>query len=216
MEKVTRPLKASKPLLEWGAAQMALPGQTESGDRLLVKTVSNGVLAAVVDGLGHGLGAAEAAKIAVSTLENYAEESVISLMRRCDENLKRTRGVVMSLALFNGADDTMTWMGVGNVEGMLVRSDSNVGMRHEFLLLRGGVVGGGLPALQAAIMPVMPGDTLIFTTDGIRAGFDQKVDLSDSPQRIADQILVGYRWGTDDALVLVARYLGRGNGRQAA
>ncbi len=208
--------KVSRPLLEWGAAQMALPGQTESGDRLLVKAVSNGVLAAVVDGLGHGTEAAQAAKIAVSTLENYAGESVISLARRCDENLKRTRGAVLSLASFNAADSTITWLGVGNVEGMLLRSDSSVGPRREFLLLRGGVVGGGLPPLQATIMPVLPGDTLIFVTDGIRTGFDQKVIFSDPPQRIADQILAGYRWGTDDALVLVARYVGGSDGKQAA
>ena len=32
----------------------------------------------------------------------------------------------MSLASFNAADQTMTWTGVGNVEGVLQRSDASM------------------------------------------------------------------------------------------
>lgn len=210
--------EVNRPLLEWGAAHMPLPGQAESGDVLLVRPFPNGVLVGVADGLGHGEEAARAAKGAVATLEKYAHESVISLVQRCDEDLKRTRGAVMSLASFNALYNTMTWMGIGNVEGMLVRADPGRGPRQEYLLLRGGVVGGGLPALQASILPVMPGDTLIFVTDGVRADFDQQVSLNGPPQRIAENILARCSWGTDDALVLVARYVGgRGtDGKDAA
>ena len=42
------------PWIEWGVATRALPGQAESGDRHLVQRFPDGVLAAVVDGLGHG------------------------------------------------------------------------------------------------------------------------------------------------------------------
>lgn len=206
----------SKSLLEWGAAQMALPGQTESGDRLLVKPFPDGVLTAVVDGLGHGREAALAASAAVSILERYAGESVISLVRRCDEGLRKTRGAVMSLASFNALDSTVTWIGVGDVEGRLLHVNNSQGPRQESMLLRGGVVGGQLPALRASIIPVAPGDTLILVTDGIRSGFDQKLALDNPPQRIADDILARHSWGTDDALVLVARYVGGGDGKQAA
>jgi hypothetical protein len=49
---------------------------------------------------------------------------------------------------------------------------------------------------------------LILATDGIRSGFAEDVSLSDPPQRIAEQILARRATGMDDALVLVARYLG--------
>jgi len=55
-------------LLEWGVAELVLPGQTESGDRYLVTPTPEGGLVAVVDGLGHGAEAAEAAKGAVRSL----------------------------------------------------------------------------------------------------------------------------------------------------
>lgn len=198
----------NSPLIEWGVAALTLPGQSKSGDRHVVQPVPNGVLVAVIDGLGHGDEAATAAKIAVTTLERYAHESVISLLRRCQETLRETRGVVMSLALFNALDRTMTWLGVGNVEGRLLRVDPNASPQCEFLLLRGGVVGGQLPPLYASLFPVMAGDMLIFVTDGVDAPLIQEVILSDPPQQIADRILAKYSKGTDDALVLVARYLG--------
>ncbi len=175
----------------------------------MVKFHPNGALVAVVDGLGHGGEAAAAAKIAVSTLEAHAGESVISLLRRCHDVLRTTRGVVMSLASFNMLDGTLTWLGVGDVEGILLRGDPAASPRHESLLLRGGVVGGQLLALSASILALVPGDTLIFATDGIRSEFIEQVTPSDPPQLAADRVVARHAKGTDDALVLVARYTGK-------
>jgi hypothetical protein len=196
------------PLIEWGVAVQPLEGEVESGDLYVVQAFPNGVLVAAVDGLGHGPEAAAAARSAVAILKDYAHEPVISLLRRCHERLIRTRGAVMSLASFNTLDNTMTWLGVGNVEGVLLRADATASPAREIILLRGGVVGYQLPALHASILPVTRGDVLILATDGIRSGFAEDVTLSDPPQRIAEHILARRARGTDDALVLVARYLG--------
>src|SRR2546422_418308 len=110
-------------LIEWGVASLALPGEAESGDRHLVKPVGTGVLVAVVDGLGHGAEAASAAKAAVAALERHASESPVPLLERCHRALKGTRGAVMSVAAFSRHDRSMTWVGVGNVEGLLVYGD---------------------------------------------------------------------------------------------
>lgn len=195
-------------MIEWGVATLTLPGQAESGDRHVIKAFPDGVLVAVVDGLGHGDEAAAVARIAVFTLEDHASGSVIPLLRRCHERLWATRGVVMSLASFNARDETMTWLGVGNVEGRLLRADPEAHPRQETLLLRGGVVGHQLPPLSASIIPVVPGDTLIFVTDGVHHEFAEHVTSGDPPQRTAEKILAEYGKGTDDALVLVARYAG--------
>lgn len=191
----------------WGVASFVLPGQVECGDLHVVAPFPNGVLLAVIDGLGHGRDAATAARIAAVTLSNQAEESVIPLVRQCHERLLKTRGVAMTLASFNGIDSTITWLGVGNVEGFLLRSGVN---RREkaAVLLRGGVVGYSLPPLRAEILPVACGDTLVLATDGIRSGFADALFLEGSPQQIADQVLTVSGNGTDDALVLVARFVG--------
>lgn len=212
------------PLIEWGVAAQALAGQAESGDQCLVKPLPNGVLVAVVDGLGHGNKAAAVAKTAIATLERHAHESVISLLKCCHKELLGTRGVVMSLASLNALKGTMTWLGVGNVKGLLLRADAGASPAHGSLLLHGGVVGYRLPSLRAAVVPVTRGDTLLFATDGIRSGFTEGLIRSDSPlrpldtlgtiqaqdgaQQIADRIFAQHSRGTDDALVLVVRYVG--------
>jgi hypothetical protein len=55
-------------------------------------------------------------------------------------------------------------------------------------------------------MPMKEGDTLIFVTDGIRSGFARGLSTGDPPQLMANRILAEYGKGSDDALVLVARY----------
>jgi serine phosphatase RsbU (regulator of sigma subunit) len=197
------------PLLEWGVAAALHPGQTMSGDLHGVFAREDGVLVAVLDGVGHGEEAAAAAQIAAATLERHPEESVISLARRCHAALVGTRGVAMSLATFNAADDTMTWLAIGNVEGVLVRSHSNTGSAREAIVMRGGVIGARLPPLQATVVPVSRDDMLVFATDGVRSGFVERVDPAEAPQRLAERLLTGFAKGNDDALVLAARYLGR-------
>jgi phosphoserine phosphatase RsbX len=198
----------NKLIIEWGDASLTLAGEVESGDKHVVKVFPHGALLAVMDGLGHGGEAAAAANIAVRVLQASDNESLISLLKRCHESLRHTRGAVISLAVFNAVDGTMTWVGVGNVEGVLLRADPAADPGSESLLLRNGVVGSRLPLLHSAIVPVMRGDTLIFVTDGIRREFTQRLTLGDGPQRLADKILRQYAKGTDDALVLVARYVG--------
>jgi len=196
-------------IIEWGVAFQALAGHVDCGDAYTIKKSENGALVAVIDGLGHGDGAAEAARVAVTALADAASDDLFFLIRHCHQELARTRGVVMSLAFFNTKDNTMTWLGVGNVEGYLKRSDPDTMPAHESLFPRGGVVGYQLPPLRSSFLTVKPGDTLVFTTDGISSNFDKEIDLKDSPQQIADRIVAKCGKKTDDALALVVRYAGR-------
>ncbi len=196
-----------------------MPGHLESGDQYVVELFPHGVLIGVIDGLGHGDKAAEAAKLAVTLLQEAATEPVEVLFRRCHTRLRHTRGVVMSLASFDTLNQTMTWLGVGNVEGVTLRPASPPAKPiSDTLVLRGGIVGYNMPSLRPVTRLLAPGETLIFVTDGIRSGFVKDLsrqegqtvsfNLSLPPQQIADHILRQYRREADDALVLVARYGG--------
>jgi hypothetical protein len=194
--------------LEYGVSSLPVPGEVESGDLHLVSAIPGGTLIAVVDGAGHGREAALAARTAIATIEGHRREGVIPLVRRCHERLKGTRGVVMTLASIDGIENTVTWLGVGNIEGVLVRTSASVDPSAETIFLRPGVLGYRLPALQAVITPIALGDLLILTTDGIRSDFTRHFSPEDPPDKIADYILSNFRKGNDDGLVLVARYLG--------
>ena len=129
-------------------------------------------------------------------------------MRRCHEDLRHTRGAVLSLASFSNDRGVMTWIGVGNVEGILFRAVPTAKPSAESLLLRSGVVGYQLSPLRDATLPIAVGDTLVLATDGISSGFRERSPLGLHPQEYADEVMS--RWGkdSDDALVLAVRYLG--------
>lgn len=201
------------PLLDVGIAASTLAGQQESGDQHLVKAFPGGILIGVVDGLGHGTEAAHAARTAIGILEQHTTESLELLARRCHRALTGTRGAAMSLVSVRCPDDIlpegrMTWLGIGNVEGVVLRADAAVMPRHQGLLLRGGIVGNDLPRIRPATLLLTGGDLLIFATDGVRSGFLEGLKEDGPPQQLAEGILARHGRGTDDALVLVARYLG--------
>lgn len=203
-----------QPLMEWGFAGRALgeaPGREHSnisGDVYVVAPFEKGTLVAVIDGLGHGIEAAIAARAAAQILEAHAGEPVLELVKQCHEGLRKTRGAVMSLASFRAEDSSVIWTGIGNVEGILLRANPLAEPRRESILVRGGVVGFQIPSLRAAKLPVWRGDTLILATDGIQSRFTLNLSLEQDPQQTADTIFSQHYRGSDDALVLVARYLG--------
>ena len=195
-------------MVEYGVAKFVLPGQADSGDRHIVRCNDTGVLIAAIDGIGHGEEAANAAKAAASILMTAPDAPVISLVERCHEELRTTRGVVLSLASIDVTHGLMTWLGVGNVQGVLTRADTRKGNAQETLLLRGGVVGSQLPPLQATVLPITKRDTVYLVTDGVRSEFARSLTALENPQRAADRILEQFQHGNDDALALVVRLTG--------
>jgi negative regulator of sigma-B (phosphoserine phosphatase) len=195
------------PVIEWGVAGRPL-GADESGDLHVVAPFPGGALVGVIDGLGHGPEAAAAAHAARLILEENPGDALEGLLVRCHEGIRHTRGVVMSLAAFDVGRSSMTWLGVGNVDAILLREPGTQDRAHESVVNRGGVVGYRLPALSPRTLAVRTGDLLIMATDGIRNGFPVGVDRGGAPDVTAGLILAGFGRGTDDALVLVARYLG--------
>jgi len=191
--------------IEYGWAGAALEDDI-SGDAHVVVQRGDHVVIAVLDGLGHGPDAAAAARAGVEVIAGSTLVQPIALVRAVHDGLRRTRGAVMSVAVIDAVTSTMSWTGVGNVEGVLVRCDAARG--HDALGTRGGVVGFQLPPLRATTVELGRGDVLVFATDGIRAGFSGAIVPEYEPQAIADGLLASHARGTDDALVLVARYRG--------
>lgn len=194
--------------LEWCSARYPKSGEGVSGDLFYVKEHDNKVLLAAMDGLGHGEKAYEASKKAVESLKSYKNESLISLANKCHEYLLGSRGVVMSLAVVNSREDTLTWLGVGNVEGTLLRGDDNKFKKTDTIISCRGILGYKLPLLKASMISITPGDMIVFTTDGVQFGFEEDINVVMHPQNIVDRITKGYINHSDDALILAARYKG--------
>ncbi len=195
-------------LLDLGIASFFPDDQAESGDLSVARCNSDRALLAAIDGIGHGKSAAQAARIAAGILESFAGDSLVSLIQECHEALRSTRGIVLSLASIDFQLGTLTWLGIGNVQGILIRSANSKHKGNHALLLRPGVVGSRLPVLQTTTLPISRGDTLAFATDGIRGEFSDDLFPHETPQRSADRILAKHCKGNDDALIFIARFVG--------
>lgn len=191
--------------LRWSMINRALDGEPVSGDAHVVRSETAVTWLGVIDGLGHGPQAAAAAAEAVRVIESGTFADVVGALRACHAALARTRGAVMSIASIT--DDELTWVGVGNVEAIVVRGPSSSAARAR-LLLDGGVVGHSLPVLRASATRLWRGDLLVLVTDGLRVDALDHVDALASPRAVVDGLMARSRTGRDDALALAARYDG--------
>lgn len=159
----------------------------------------------VVDGLGKGKEAEEAAKAAVDYVARHVSDGLPKLFEGCNWALRRTRGVAMGIAIIDDEAGTLTYAGIGNTRAMIV------GERTIRLSSNPGIVGGGYRKLTPETVPLMPGHLVIMATDGIKERFEHAFLASysgEQPQdvkKLAKRILQEGRRKTDDAAVLAFR-----------
>jgi phosphoserine phosphatase RsbX len=200
--------RAERPPVEWGVATRCRRGEATNGDLSVINLLPDGALVAAIDGLGHGLEAARAARTVGDVLRNTRSHDLVSLLDRCHTALKGTRGAVISLAFLSSSRSTMTWLGVGNVEGRLMSGVPSTTRTKGSLAVASGLPGHELPDVSTATLDLRPGDILLLATDGIAPAFADSLDVSGSPQAITERILHDHSKATDDALVVAVRYLG--------
>jgi len=181
----------------------ALKGQTVCGDAYFIKEFENKVLIAVIDGLGHGSDAAVAANRAVEYLESHYEKSLTEIIKGCHEELKKTRGAAIGLALIDLDRSVLRYAGVGNIEAR-VRSRTTIRP-----VSVNGILGYNLRKVKEEEFPYNPGDLIILHSDGISGKFDFNLFppefLGQHPQTIAERIAAEFCRERDDFTIVVAR-----------
>src|SRR5439155_9912644 len=118
----------------------------------------------------------------------HSEAPLEALVTRCHDALMNTRGAVMTVATLNSLEGSLTWLGVGNVEAVLLHAEDPTKTFSERVpfrkagdtemlrrlgealsgrvLLRSGIVGYRLPELRTSTQSIRPSDLLVFATDG--------------------------------------------------
>ena len=202
------PERAAREPVEWSIATRCRRGEAMSGDLAVVSLLPEGALVAGIDGLGHGVEAARAARRAAEVVRESPSQDLVLLVQRCHAALRDTRGAAISLAFVSPAGNGIAWLGVGSVEGRVLSADPSATRPKGSLALGSGVPGHELPALRAATLELRPGDVLVLATDGIESSFADSLDISGSTQAISERILANHGKPSDDALVVAVRYLG--------
>jgi len=187
--------------VRWAKRSRPLAGELESGDVHVVSWFPGGVLLAVIDGLGHGHEAAVAARLAATILESDPERPPAEQIAQCHAELKRTRGAAMLVVSLSIVSGTITWSGVGNVDGWLLRAG-----KRDAMISRPGVVGYQITPPRDRSDVLRAGDLLVLASDGIAHGFCEALRTDGDVDELAETILTNHARAADDALVLVARY----------
>jgi hypothetical protein len=198
--------------LEWAVATRPKPGESESGDAFVVRGFPEGALVAVIDGIGHGAEASAAAGAVVRALEAIDSApraaAVGDVIDACHVAARRTRGCVLTAAWISSEQHTLTWTGLGNVEGLVFRADATRVRIHP----AGGIVGGTeakLPRLFLRSEPFAPGELVVLATDGAATALRSDRVLLGDVRSLADALLAPCV-ANDDALVLCARHVAGG------
>jgi anti-sigma regulatory factor (Ser/Thr protein kinase) len=177
------------------------PGEDVNGDAYFVSEHNGALLLAVVDGLGHGLGANEASRAAIETLEQWRGEPLEELIWGVHESLRVTRGAVMGAAILDRSRESYVYAGVGNVE-LRVLGSTDPGRP----VSSNGTLGARLSNVRVWPHRLAEGTTLVLASDGISATWDINaypgLDAK-SPQMLAGILLRDYARNSDDATVLV-------------
>jgi phosphoserine phosphatase RsbX len=187
-----------------------MPSEYTSGDRgIAVDLDGAAALFGVIDGLGHGPDAAEAALCAVDAVKRSPAERLEVLIQLCHRVLAGTRGVAMTLARMDFAANALTWTGVGNVTADLVAKVPTGLQVRSSARLSPGIVGYRIPEIKPAeTVSIRPGDLLVISTDGIAEDYLDHIDFAAHAVVIADELLAKHAKETDDAMVLAARHRG--------
>jgi anti-sigma regulatory factor (Ser/Thr protein kinase) len=189
---------------EVGVLGRAYPGEPLSGDHAFWLWGESALVVGVVDGLGHGSDAREAADQAVEVLRAHPFLAPEVMLERCQAGLKGTRGAAVGVAQLQRGSGAVSQSCVGNVSTLVCRPG-----QVEALSCSPGVLGIGQPKLRIhrAESSLRPGQLLVMHTDGLttRTTVDDAVLLRRHPLEVAHELMNRFGKNHDDALVLVAR-----------
>jgi anti-sigma regulatory factor (Ser/Thr protein kinase) len=193
-----------------GAVCLPVGGEEVCGDAWAVETTPVRTAILVVDGLGHGLPAATAAREAVRVFRGAAHQEPADVMHALHAALRPTRGGAAAVAVIDHAARALRFAGVGNVAGAVVALD-----RRQGLVSLNGTLGHAVRKVQTFEYVWPAGAVLVMHSDGLSSQWDlaRYPGLAARHPAVAAGVLFrDYRRGRDDATVLVARDVREGDG----
>jgi len=200
-EKAETP--ASVEAERYGVWSRPHPGEEANGDAYFIGERGGRTLLAVIDGLGHGPGAKQAADVVIDHLEEWTGEPLDEVLPALHDSLRATRGAVIGAAIIDKAGGRFHYAGIGNIMVRVYGAPERVSP-----ISANGTLGARLGQVRVWTYPWAEGATLIMASDGVSASWDIEAYpgvLKQSPQLLAGIMMRDYGRDNDDATVLVAR-----------
>lgn len=209
---------------EVGIIGRAHPNERVSGDHATFYRTSSDLILTVIDGLGHGEEARAAADAAIAEALRRRDRSPADVVSDCDDALRGTRGVVMTVVSVDEEIGEIGHAGVGNIVTRIEQPVGSVpdttGRHSRSFSGPSFVVGGSTRSAQLSAgirprrrfqierAPIGHRDVLLMVTDGLGSRLslgDQPALYREHPIVIAQTLLARFSRAHDDALVAVAR-----------
>jgi anti-sigma regulatory factor (Ser/Thr protein kinase) len=180
------------------------PREDVCGDGYRIKRSESEMLVFFADGLGHGPHAKEAVDRAGEFFQACQDIEPVDIIRQMHENIRRTRGLVGTVAFFNKKSAQWKICGVGNV---LTRMYT--GITYKNYLPYNGTIGLNLPnSMNPSVFNIERNQHLIMCSDGIQTRWD----LNKYPSIfkydntvLAAAVYKDFNRANDDSSILIAK-----------
>jgi len=180
------------------------PREVVSGDGYRVKRKGTQVQIFFGDGLGHGEFAKEAVDRAGDFFMSCEEGDPVAMIRQIHERVRRTRGLVASVAVGDLGKNEWSICGVGNILTRLY-----TGVMYRNYMSYNGTVGLNIPtSMKESIYKIEKNQHLVMCSDGIRSRWDLNrfpSVLKYDNMLLAAAVYSDFTRGNDDSSILIAK-----------
>lgn len=189
--------------IDVGVVSVPVKGETVCGDGWSMKKTAQSIVLMVIDGLGHGLLASEAAREGEKVFAKSRTNSPTSLLQDTHDSLKKTRGAAMGIASLDFESQLISFAGVGNIGASIVTPSTSRGMASH-----NGTLGHHLHRMQEFTFSWNSNSILVMYSDGLKSSWDLKRYpgiWSKHPSLIAGLLYRDFSRERDDVTILVAK-----------
>ena len=198
------PMFKKPPKAEIKAVVLPKPGEEKCGDGFHSIISADHIKLFQGDGLGHGAEAAKAVEKAIEAFQSCEEVEPAEIVRYINDAVKKTRGLVATIVVFDLNRKVWRLCGVGNIATKVLGPITSKGY-----MAYNGIVGLNLPrTLNSQEIAHEKGQHIIMCSDGLKSRWDTlkypailRYDLS----ILSASLLKDYARNTDDMSVSVCK-----------
>ena len=187
--------------LRFGVSQHSLHDDPACGDTWALALTEQGIAALVIDGLGHGEDAAQAARAGADVFEAAPFADLQVTIGAMHQAMTGTRGGAVALARYERAQRRFSFAGIGNISASLIE-----GTRSQGLASHPGIVGGHYRKVHVFDYAEPSARWLILHSDGLQSRWnlnDYPGLVHCHPAVIAAVLHRDFCRGRDDVTVLI-------------
>ncbi|MBF0255722.1 MAG: SpoIIE family protein phosphatase [Gammaproteobacteria bacterium] len=190
--------------LEYAHRLRPYPGETRSGDSLVIQPLATGLLCGVIDVSGHGPEAADLADELAQVVTQAETDDLEELLKLLHERSRGTRGAAAGLAVINRASGRLTFAGLGNVHIRVLGANKWRGVSRD------GILGERMRHFLPQSVALASGDLVVMASDGISESSRSSSLVrgsSLSATELCERLLEESGKRTDDASCVVVKCL---------